>query len=167
MIVHRCWERFFYTFYKMNENKVKPVKPQSRGNSSVNIKQLWAMSVINWQWFIFSVIACVFLAGVYLWFTPTKFNVVGKMEIKDKSNKNSGLSAGMAMLSNLPMGLGSALGGSLGGSLGIDAEKEIFKSNSLVRPLVNADFISSKSYSLPFPFFSPFKYSHSNSNYPL
>lgn len=120
----------------MNENKVKPVKPQSRGNSSVNIKQLWAMSVINWQWFIFSVIACVFLAGVYLWFTPTKFNVVGKMEIKDKSNKNSGLSAGMAMLSNLPMGLGSALGGSLGGSLGIDAEKEIFKSNSLVTDVV-------------------------------
>lgn len=120
----------------MNENKVKPVRPQSRRNSSVNIKQLWAMSVINWQWFVFSVIACVFLAGVYLWFTPTKFNVVGKMEIKDKSNKNSGLSAGMAMLNNLPLGLGSALGGSFGGSMGIDSEREILKSNTLVRDVV-------------------------------
>ena len=54
------------------------------------------------------------------------------MEIIDKSKKSSGLSAGMAMLNSLPMGLGSALGGSLGGSSGIESEKEILKSNSLV-----------------------------------
>ncbi|MBR1410672.1 MAG: polysaccharide biosynthesis/export family protein [Prevotella sp.] len=102
----------------------------------IDLKQLWALVAINWQWIVASVVACVFLAGLYLWFTPTKVSVNGKMEIIDKSKKGSGLSAGMAMLNNLPMGLGSALGGSLGGSLGIDSEKEIMKSNSLVRNVV-------------------------------
>ena len=46
------------------------------------------------------------------------------------------MSAGLAMLGNLPMGLGSAIGGSLGGSLGIDGEKEILMSNTLVRNVI-------------------------------
>lgn len=58
------------------------------------------------------------------------------MEIIDKSNKGGGMSAGLAMLSNLPMGLGSAIGSSLGGSLGIDGEKEILMSNTLVRDVI-------------------------------
>ena len=110
-------------------------KPQAFA-SMIDFKQLWTLVVINWQWFLASVLTCVLLAGLYLWLTPTKVNVAGKMEIIDKSKKGSSLSAGMAMLSSLPMGLGSALGGSLGGSLGIDAEKEILKSNSLVTNVV-------------------------------
>lgn len=58
------------------------------------------------------------------------------MEIVAKSNKGGGMSAGLAMLGNLPMGLGSAIGGSLGGSLGIDGEKEILMSNTLVRDVI-------------------------------
>ena len=94
------------------------------------------MMLINWHWFVVSVLVCLFAAGLYLWFVPEKVTVTGKMEIKDKSNKNGGLSAGMAMLNNLPMGLGSAIGGSLGGSFAIDSEKEILMSNSLVRDVV-------------------------------
>lgn len=123
----------------MNENNTNSVKRPRRHQTSgpvVDFRQLWTLAVINWKWFVYSVLACVLLTGVYLWFTPTKFVVSGKMEIKDKSNKNAGLSAGMAMINNLPMGLGSALGGSLGGSLAIDSEKEIITSNSLVRNVV-------------------------------
>lgn len=123
----------------MNGNNVNPTRPQQRPQVPVpmiDFKELWALAVINWHWFVVSVFACVVLAGLYLWFTPTKVSVTGKMEIIDKSKKGSGLSAGMAMLNSLPMGLGSALGGSLGGSLGIDAEKEILKSNSLVTNVV-------------------------------
>ncbi len=119
----------------MNENSVNSVKRQQRPQTSVfviDFKQLWSLVVIHWQCYVVSVLVCVLAAGLYLWLTPTKVSVVGKMEIKDKNQKNSGLSAGMAMLNSLPMGLGSAIGGSLGGSMGIDAEKEILKSNSLV-----------------------------------
>ena len=123
----------------MNEKNVNPTSSQQRPQVPVpmiDFKELWALAVINWHWFVVSVFACIVLAGLYLWFTPTKFSVSGKMELIDKSKNGSGLSAGMAMLNSLPMGLGSALGGSLGGSLGIDSEKEILKSNSLVTDVV-------------------------------
>ena len=112
----------------MNENVVNSTRPLQRPQVSapmIDFKELWTLAVVNWHWFVLSVVSCVLIAGIYLWITPVKVTVTGKMEIKDKSNKNSGISAGMAMLNNLPMGLGSALGGSLGGSLGIDAEREV------------------------------------------
>lgn len=103
----------------------------------INFARIWNLFIVNWQWFIVSIIACVLIAGVYLWFTPGTVSVAGKMEIIDKSKKSGGLSAGMAMLNSLPMGLGSAIGGSIGGSAGIDSEKEILKSTILVRNVVN------------------------------
>jgi uncharacterized protein involved in exopolysaccharide biosynthesis len=79
-------------------------------------------------------VACVLIAGIYLWFAPSTVMVSGKMEIIDKSKKGSGISAGLAMLNSLPMGLGSSLGGAVAGS--IDSEKEIILSNSLVTKVV-------------------------------
>lgn len=102
--------------------------------SSLDFKQLFQLFLKNWKWFPISMGACFILAFLYLWFTPSTLTVTGKMEIIDKSKKGSGMSAGMAMLNSLPMGLGSSLGG--GGSLGIDAEKEILMSNTLVTNVV-------------------------------
>jgi uncharacterized protein involved in exopolysaccharide biosynthesis/protein involved in polysaccharide export with SLBB domain len=123
----------------MKENCLNSAKPQVRSQAvapMIDLKQLWALAFINWHWIVASVISCVLLALLYLWFTPTTVSVTGKMEIIDKSKKGNGLSAGMAMLNSLPMGLGSALGGSLGGSAGIESEKEILISNSLVTNVV-------------------------------
>ena len=125
-------------FLCMNENSVNPVKRPQRPQLAapmIDFKQLWSLAVINWKWFVVSVISCVFLAGLYLWFGPKKVSVSGKMEIIDKSKNSNAMSAGVAMLNSMPMGLGSALAGNLG-SLGIDAEKEILKSNFLVRHVV-------------------------------
>ena len=69
-----------------------------------------------------------------VWFASSTVTVTGKMEIFDKSKKGGGMSAGLAMLSSLPMGLGSSLGGAVAGS--IDSEKEIILSNSLVTNVV-------------------------------
>lgn len=103
--------------------------------SSFDFMQLWRLFKKNWKWFPISIVVCVLIAGAYLWFTPTMVSVSGKMEIIDKSKKgSSGMSAGLAMLNSLPMGLGSSLGGAA--SLGIDSEKEIIMSNSLVRDVV-------------------------------
>lgn len=103
--------------------------------SSFDFMQLWRLFKRNWKWFPVSIVICVLIAGAYLWFTPTTVSVTGKMEIIDKSKKgSSGMSAGMAMLNSLPLGLGSSLGGAA--SLGIDSEKEIIMSNSLVRDVV-------------------------------
>ena len=71
----------------MNENSVNPVKRPQRPQLAapmIDFKQLWSLAVINWKWFVVSVISCVFLAGLYLWFGPKKVSVSGKMEIIDK-----------------------------------------------------------------------------------
>ena len=103
--------------------------------SSFDFMQLWRLFKKNWEWFPISIVVCVLIAGVYLWITPTTVSVSGKMEIIDKSKKgSSGMSAGLALLNNLPLGLGSSLGGS--SSLGIESEKEIIMSNTLVRDVV-------------------------------
>ena len=104
--------------------------------ASFDFLQLWTLFKSHWKWFPISIVLCLLIAGVYLFFTAPTVTVTGKMEIIDKSKKGGGMSAGMAMLNNLPLGLGSSLGGSLGGSVAIEAEKEILTSNTLVRNVV-------------------------------
>lgn len=116
----------------MEENQNVMIEEEE---SSFDFVQLWRLFKRNWKWFPISIVICVLIAGAYLWFTPATVSVTGKMEIIDKSKKgSSSMSAGMAMLNSLPMGLGSSLGGAA--SLGIDAEKEIIMSNTLVRDVV-------------------------------
>lgn len=104
--------------------------------SSFDFMQLWLLFKKNWRWFPVSIVVCVLIAFIYLWFTPATVTVTGKMEIIDKSKKgSSGMSAGLAMLNSLPMGLGSSLGGAAGAGA-IDSEKEILMSNTLVRDVV-------------------------------
>lgn len=103
--------------------------------SAFDFKQLWTLFLLNWHWIIISMIVCALVAFIYLWFTPTTISVSGKMEIIDKSKKGGGMSAGLAMLNSLPMGLGSSLGGAAGGA-SIDSEKEILMSNTLVSNVI-------------------------------
>lgn len=122
----------------MNDNSMNSAKLKSEHQSfvsSFDFDQLKTLVVVNWRWFVLSVVSCILLAGIYLWFVPTKVIITGKMEVIDKSKKGGGLSAGMAMLSSLPMGLGNAIGGSIGSS-GVDSEKEIMASNTLVCSVV-------------------------------
>ena len=121
----------------MNENNVITNQPQvlpQEEESMVDFKQLFSLVVSHWLWIVGSMVACVLIAFIYLWFTPSTVTVTGKMEIIDKSKKSSGMSAGLAMLNSLPMGLGSSLGGAAAGS--IDAEKEIILSNTMVTNVV-------------------------------
>lgn len=119
----------------MNKNNSSVVRPQVK-QQPIDYKILLTQFVVNWYWFVLSIVLCILFAGAYLWFKPATYSATGKMQIIDKTKQNSGLSAGMAMLNSLPMGLGSALGGSIGGSLGLDTEKEILQSNLLVRGVV-------------------------------
>lgn len=122
----------------MNKNNINSREPQIIPQEEVpliDFKLLWSLLVSHWLCIVASVIACVMLAFLYLWFTPTTVTVTGKMEIIDKSNKSSAMSAGLAMLNNLPFGIGSSIsGGSGAGS--VDSEKEIILSNTLVTNVV-------------------------------
>ena len=104
--------------------------------SALDFRQLWQLCLSNWYWILGSMVACVLIAGIYLWFATSTVTVTGKMEIIDKSKKGGGMSAGLAMLNSLPLGLGSSLGGAMGAAGSIDSEKEIILSNSLVTNVV-------------------------------
>ena len=117
----------------MNENSNKVVR-QKKEIPALDFRQLGQLCLSNWYWILVSMVACVLIAGIYLWFAPSTVMVSGKMEIIDKSKKGSAMSTGLAMLNSLPMGLGSSLGGAVAGS--IDSEKEIILSNSLVTHVV-------------------------------
>ena len=119
----------------MNENNNKVVRLEEE-ESALDFRQLWQLCLSNWYWILGSMVACVLIAGIYLWFATSTVTVTGKMEIIDKSKKGSGMSAGLAMLNSLPMGLGSSLGGAMGAAGSIDSEKEIILSNSLVTKVV-------------------------------
>ena len=119
----------------MNNDNSNVVRPQVK-QQPIDYKILLTQFVVNWYWFVLSIVLCTLFAGAYLWYKPATYSATGKMQIIDKTKKNSGVSAGMAMLNSLPMGLGSTLGGSIGGSLGLDTEKEILQSNLLVRGVV-------------------------------
>ena len=119
----------------MNENNNNVVMLKKE-ESVFDFRQLWQLCLSNWYWILGSMVACVLIAGIYLWFATSTVTVTGKMEIIDKSKKGSGMSAGLAMLNSLPMGLGSSLGGAMGAAGSIDSEKEIILSNSLVTKVV-------------------------------
>ena len=119
----------------MNENNNKVVRLEEE-ESAFDFRQLGQLCLSNWYWILGSMVACVLIAGIYLWFATSTVTVTGKMEIIDKSKKGSGMSAGLAMLNSLPMGLGSSLGGAMGAAGSIDSEKEIILSNSLVTKVV-------------------------------
>lgn len=121
----------------MNENNLNSTTQQDDAQvdgTMIDYKKLLTMAVANWRWFVASMVACVLAACVYLLFVPSTVTVSGKMELIDKS-KNSSMSAGLALLNNLPMGIGSGIAGGAGAG-SIDAEKEIILSNTLVTNVV-------------------------------
>ena len=122
----------------MNENKLNSTTRQNYAHvdgTMVDLKKLLTLTVANWRWFVISMVSCVLVAGVYLLFMPSTVTVSGKMEIIGKAQDNSSMSAALAKLNNLPMGIGSSIGGGAGAG-SIDAEKEIILSNSLVTTVV-------------------------------
>lgn len=117
----------------MNENNNTPVMLEEE-ESAFDFMQLWTLFKSHWKWFPVSIIVCVLIAFVYLWFTPTTVTVSNKMLILGDQKQSGAASAKAAVLNSLPLGLGSSLGGA---SLGIESEKEILMSKALIRDVVN------------------------------
>ena len=103
--------------------------------SIFDMKYLWAIFTTHKKWFALSVILCMFLAVVYIYITHPAYNIVGKMIVIDRrQNGNSAASASLAMLSQLPVNLGSSL--NLGRSSNVENEKELLKTKLLAKDVV-------------------------------
>ena len=105
--------------------------------SLFNLQNILMTFALHWKWFILSVVICLLIGFVYWWNQPTTMAVRGKMRlIQQSQEKGNAVSAGLAVLSSLPLGIGNNLSASLGGAAEIDVEKEVIRSSDLVTEVV-------------------------------
>lgn len=95
--------------------------------SSFDIKTIFTLLVLNWQWFLVSLI--IFIAGAYLYlrYQPAVYEVSAKMLIKDETNNRRSSGQMLANMQDL---------GFITNSAGIDNEIEILKSRILALEVV-------------------------------
>lgn len=118
---------------KISLNEREELMGDDNAPFSFDLRDLWSMFLLNIRWFILSVLACLLIAGAYLYWAKPSVTVTGKMQLKD-TKKESGMGASLAALSSsIPFGLGSSLGGATSG----DTEMEIMKSTLMIRDVVN------------------------------
>jgi len=119
---------------KMIENEMNSMEFQEEEAPLFDFKQLWMLFVLNWRWFIVSVVACVMIAFVYLWFRPNPVIVSSNMQILGESKQGGGAAAMAAKaLDALPISLGSSVST---GSEGIETVKRMLTSTTLIRNVV-------------------------------
>lgn len=97
--------------------------------SSFDFKTLYTMVLLNWKWFVLSVVVCVCVAALYVKMTDKIYETSAKILVKD-DEKKSGAGSANSLLANMQDF------GFISGSNGIDNEVEILQSRVLARDAV-------------------------------
>ncbi|WP_051523402.1 tyrosine-protein kinase [Prevotella sp. MA2016] len=96
--------------------------------SIFSFQNLYAMLILNWQWFLLSLFICLCGALLYLRYATPTYQVSARMLIKDDDNRRR--SSANQMLANMQDF------GFMSNSAGIENEMEILKSRILARDAV-------------------------------
>ena len=121
---------------KMIENEMNSMEFQEEEAPLFDFKQLWMLFVLNWRWFIVSVVACVMIAFVYSKFQPNDDVVMNKIQIMGESSQDGGAVAVGKAVSGALNALPVSLGSSIGGPSDLETEKELLMSKPLIRKVV-------------------------------
>lgn len=120
----------------MEENKyldseIKLEQDQEE-KSSIDFQTIYSTLILNWKWFLLSVVLCAAVAVAYVKLAPKVFQSSTKILIKDDDSSKKGGAAGAAAaaMSNLSLGFMSS-------SNGIDNETEILNSRYMVQQTIN------------------------------
>ena len=117
----------------MEENKNYELEDlqEQEEQSALDFQTIYSTLILNWKWFLLSIILCCALAVAYVKLAPKVFQSSTKILIKDDESKKSGGAAGAAAaaMSNLSLGFMSS-------SNGIDNETEILNSRFLVQQTI-------------------------------
>ena len=113
----------------MEENKnagLYNVQPEEE-SSSFNFAAIYSAIILNWQWFVLSILVCLGVATIYLRYTKPVFQASVKFLIKDDdSNSRRGRNS---MLNSQTLGI-------MTNSDGFDNELAILQSASLAQQTV-------------------------------
>jgi uncharacterized protein involved in exopolysaccharide biosynthesis len=121
---------------KMIENEMNSMEFQEEEAPLFDFKQLWMLFVLNWRWFIASVVACVMIAYVYSKFQPNDDVVSNKIQIMGNSKQSGGAAAASRAVSGALNALPVNLGSSIGGPSDLETEKELLMSKPLICKVV-------------------------------
>ena len=95
--------------------------------SVFTFQNLFAMLVLNWQWFLLSLFICICGALIYLRYATSTYQVSAKMLIKDENNRRGSADQMLANMQDF---------GFMTNSAGIENEVEILKSRILAHDAV-------------------------------
>ena len=109
------------------EKKIETeIKGKEQDDTSTSAFQtIFRLLILNWKWFVLSLIICLGLAAIYLRYTTPVYQAYGKLLIKDEDNsKNNNLmkTSTLGIISN---------------SNGLNNEMEIIKSHSIAAETVH------------------------------
>ena len=109
--------------------KIDPaVEPEFKEEEfSFDFRTIFTLLVLNWQWFLLSMIICVLSAALYLRWASPVYQMSAKMLIKDEVNNRRSSGQMLANMQDL---------GFITNSTGIDNEVEILQSRILALEVV-------------------------------
>lgn len=112
-----------------NQQGLYNVQQELEEGSSFDFKIIYTTLILNWQWFVLSLIICLSAAAIMLRYTTPMYQSYAKLLIKDDDN-NGGRRGGRSTIAN------SSTLGIMTNSEGIDNEMEILKSTALATEAV-------------------------------
>lgn len=110
-----------------NNSGLYNVQTENEESSSINFKTIYTTLVLNWKWFVLSVIICLGAAAIYLRYATPRYQAYAKLLIKDNDDSNRGGRSSLRSSANL---------GIVSNSTGIDNEMVILSSSSLAQQTV-------------------------------
>ena len=117
----------------MEENKSVESYNTQQGNeesaSSFDFKTIYTMVVLNWKWFVMSIIICLGAAAIYLKYATPVYQAYVKLLIKEDNTKGRSAAAANALMQSSTLGI-------MTNSAGIDNEMEILRSTTLAKETV-------------------------------
>lgn len=111
-----------------NQQGLYNVQQELEEGSSFDFKIIYTTLILNWQWFVLSLIICLSAAAIMLRYTTPMYQSYAKLLIKD--DNNGGRRGGRSYIAN------SSTLGMMTNTEGIDNEMEILKSTALATEAV-------------------------------
>ena len=108
------------------EDLLEDAQDSPKKNAWFSLPNLFALLVLNWQWFLLSLIICLSASLLYLRYASPVYKVSGRMLVKDE-NKRRNTTQMLANMQDL---------GFLTNSTGIENEVEVLQSRVLLRDVV-------------------------------
>ena len=96
-------------------------------SSQFSFANLWSVIVLNWQWFVLSMLICVLYGWLYLRYTMPTYQMSARILIKSDNSKSSNVSQVQSNAQEF---------GFLSNSTGIENEVEVLRSRVLLREVV-------------------------------